>query len=163
MSLNNYLESIGQNCKNLNSQINQIKLAEFKKKKSDNYEDVEALDWNDALNVYKFLKSKNATTEKFRNDYYKSFYKSLNSIFDKKIKLDEDSVSEEEKDDKELNEIVIWQNEPVSMFSQSEESAKSEETQIKSITRAREAPYRLIVIPGFLYENFDICWIQEIV
>ena len=98
----------------------------------------------------------------FRTEYYHHFYKNVRSIFDKKIKADDDSLSEEEKYETYDNEIQFWRDVSDSVFDNNQTNSDQNDWESRSVTRARDAPYRMIVIPGYLYESFDLYFIKEI-
>jgi hypothetical protein len=153
-----YKESIGNNAKALSTKIQTLKLAELNDHKSLKFDEFDLESNGLAMQLYKTLKSKNISAQKARQEYHENYFKSVNSIFDKKLTPDEDSCSDEEG----KNEIKMCQIGEQSSFNKHDNAKEQNGHPSRSITRSREVPYRFIVTPGYLYESHAIEFIKEI-
>lgn len=121
------------------------------------FEENTALSSSNSAALYKALKARNSTIEKFRDEYQRNFFKSITSIFDNKIRLDDDSLSDEET---KHNQIELIADETEDRDEENYQDPSELET--RPVSRAREAPYRLIFIPGYLYDSHSLVFAKEI-
>jgi len=141
----------------LNQIITSLKLTEYNDYTGIKYEESSITNNINAMELYKMLKNKNSITQKCREEYFKHFYSSVTSIFDKKLGIDDDSCSDEE--GKLDNEIKICQIEEQSA---SEKDDSSKEQNGFYSTKISDVPYRFIVIPSYLYESHHIVYVSDI-